>query len=128
MRQFLLRWGPVGIWAAVIFTLSSFSTIPKAEIIWWDFVLKKTAHVLEYAVFYFLLTRAITHTSPTRFWPRNFTNKQWLVALIIGILYAASDEFHQSFVPGRTPKVTDIGFDTVGMLLSRLTIGRHIKA
>lgn len=43
----------------------------------------------------------------------------WL-ALGLCILYAASDEFHQSFVPGRGPRVMDIGIDTLGSLVGLL--------
>lgn len=107
MRRFLNRWGPPLGWAAVIFAFSSIPTLPKAEIIWWDFVLKKTAHIIEYGIFYFLLWRAF-----------RYEPKRWLLVFLICILYALSDEFHQSFVPGRTSKLTDVGFDTFGMLLS----------
>ena len=42
----------------------------------------------------------------------------WHKAVIYGVVYAISDEIHQSFVTGRTSKLTDVGFDTVGMLAS----------
>lgn len=125
MHRFLMRWGPPLCWATVIFAFSSFPTLPKVEVIWWDFVIKKTAHVIEYAILYFFLLRAFTNTSPHTIWPPKFTYRQWLSALLFGILYAATDELHQSFVPGRTPKITDIGFDTVGMLMSKLVISQH---
>lgn len=103
------RWLPVLLWATVIFTLSSIPTLPKVEIIWWDFLLKKTAHVIEYAILFSLLIRALqAKTSP----------KLTIVAFIIAVVYALSDEFHQSFVPGRTARLTDVGFDTFGMLLA----------
>jgi|SRR3989344_3626004 len=111
MRQFLFRWAPVILWAVAIFTISSFPALPEVGFKWWDFTLKKTAHVIEYAILFFLVLRA-------------FRYQHWFVALIICIIYALSDEFHQSFVIGRTAKLSDVGFDTVGMLLSRLIIGR----
>ena len=111
MRQSLLRWTPVFLWAAAIFTVSSFSTLPRAEFIWWDFVLKKTAHMIEYAILYFLVLRAL------RF-------KHWLPAIFACILYAVSDALLQSFVPGRTSKLTDVGFDTMGMLICRIITWR----
>mgnify|MGYP001597391915 CR=1 FL=1 len=114
MRQFLLRWTPPLVWAAVIFFFSSLPTLPKVEVIWGDFILKKPAHVIEYAILFFLTLRA-------------FRYKHWPVVLIICILYALSDEFHQSFVMGRTSKLTDVGFDTVGMLLSSLYVKRSQK-
>jgi len=43
-------------------------------------------------------------------------------SLIIGIIYASSDEIHQSFIPGRGPLFTDIIIDTMGVLLGILLI------
>jgi len=77
--------------------------LPKVEIIWWDFIIKKTAHVGEYAILYFLLWRAI--------------KKGWIIPLVLGLIYALSDEYHQSFVPGRTATLRDAGFDLSGMLI-----------
>ncbi len=37
-----------------------------------------------------------------------------LVAIILAGLYALTDEFHQSFTPGRTPSMADVGIDTLG--------------
>lgn len=45
-----------------------------------------------------------------------------IITIIIGIIYAAFDEFHQSFSPGRTPKVTDVYIDTLGVILGCLLI------
>lgn len=42
------------------------------------------------------------------------------ITIIIGILYAILDEFHQSFSPGRTPKITDVYIDTLGIILGIL--------
>lgn len=116
-------WGPVVIWAVLIFTLSSIPTLPKVEIIWWDYVLKKSAHMFEYAVLFFLLVRALTKKKL-----KKATSKIFLIAATITLLYAASDEWHQSFVPGRGARLTDVGFDTVGMILSFLLVRRKIAA
>lgn len=43
-----------------------------------------------------------------------------IITIISGILYAISDEFHQSFSPGRTPKITDVYIDTLGVILGVL--------
>jgi VanZ family protein len=45
----------------------------------------------------------------------------WL-AWVLCILYAITDEFHQSFVPGRSPRVTDVGIDAMGSLLGLLPV------
>ena len=45
-----------------------------------------------------------------------------LITLGAGIIYAVLDEFHQSFSPGRTPKITDVYIDTLGILLGIVII------
>lgn len=45
-----------------------------------------------------------------------------IITTIIGIIYATSDEFHQSFSPGRTPLFTDVCIDTLGVLLGTFLI------
>lgn len=97
----LFRFGPVFLWAGLIFIISSIPSLPQVGFLWWDFALKKSAHMFEYAVLFYLLIRAKLPVS---------------TAFLIAILYAISDEIHQRFVPGRTSKLTDVGFDTMGML------------
>ena len=48
--------------------------------------------------------------------------KRIILSLLVGILYASLDEFHQSFSPGRTPKITDVYIDTLGILLGIVII------
>ena len=45
-----------------------------------------------------------------------------IISLIIGIIYASSDEIHQSFVPERSPMITDVMIDTMGVMLGILLI------
>lgn len=116
MYKLLHLWLPVILWAALIFTLSSFSTLPSAQKVWWDYILKKGAHMFEYAVLYFLVVRALEKR----------TAKNYTLAFVLCIAYAISDEFHQSFTPGRTPKPTDVGFDTIGMTIAYLRLNKFI--
>ena len=98
-----VRWLLVAGWMLVIFGLSSMpgSAIPGSV---GDYSL--VAHFVEYAVLAGLLTCAI---GPRRRWAR-FA----LLVLLACSLYGASDEFHQSFTPGRTPDPVDWATDTVG--------------
>ena len=93
-------WLPVFLWATVIFTLSSIPQIKVSEFILWDFAAKKTAHVIEYAILYSLIFRA-THFNLVR-------------SFLLTMAYAASDEYHQSFVPGRTSSLIDLVIDLGG--------------
>jgi len=45
----------------------------------------------------------------------------WL-SILIAFLYGLTDEFHQSFTPGREPRIRDVAFDTIGASLSMLLI------
>src|SRR5215210_7280419 len=100
----LTRWGPVVLWAAVIFALSSIPSL-SSGLGTWDLVLRKLAHSMEYAVLAFLLVRALLSEAP---------------ALAAGLLYAASDELHQAFVRGRHASAVDVGIDAIGLLLGVL--------
>ncbi len=97
------------MWFVVIFVFSSFPTGTATEIIWWDFIIKKTAHMVEYAILSLLLYRAFYNSEVEK-------GKAGVLAIIISILYGLSDEYHQSFIPGRTSKLRDVGFDTIGAI------------
>ena len=49
---------------------------------------------------------------------------KWRILITIGLwmLYAILDEFHQSFSPGRTPKITDVYIDTLGIIIGILLV------
>ena len=80
----------------------------------YDLIIKKLGHALGYA----LLGLAYFFALP----PRLRAGYRWLLALLMAILFALSDEFHQSFVEGRNSSLTDVLIDTVGAALA-LTLG-----
>jgi len=116
----LKLWLPVLLWAGVIFGFSSLAINKETEFSWIDFIIKKTAHVVEYGILFWLLVRAWTNKS--------FEIKPKIViyAFVICILYALSDEWHQTFVPGREGTLRDVGFDTIGVFLSFNQIKRSL--
>lgn len=123
LKQYFNLWFPVVLWCAVIFILSSIPTLPAPEILWWDFILKKSAHIIEYAILYYLVYRAITKefrikNLELRIKERKIKIPYVLCSMFLVLLYAFSDEYHQSFVPGRHAKLMDVGFDSLGMLIS----------
>ena len=97
----LTAWLPVVLWAAVIF---AFSAVPSlgTGLGTWDYVLRKCAHMLEYAVLAVLLYRALGRELP---------------ALALASAYAVTDELHQTFVAGRHGTPVDWAIDTAGALL-----------
>ncbi len=98
-RERLARWGPVVLWAGVIFAFSSIPSL-SSGLGTWDLLLRKAAHVVEYAILGALLARAL----PSYAW-----------AIAVGSLYAVTDEVHQVFVAGRTGSPVDWALDTVGV-------------
>ena len=103
-------WLPVVAWAAVIF---AFSSVPHlgTGLGTWDTVLRKGAHVTEYAVLGALLYRALAREA---------------VALAAGIAYAATDELHQHFVQGRHASPVDVAIDAVGVAVGML-VWLHLR-
>jgi VanZ family protein len=129
LRAFLKFWLPVLFWMAVIFTASADSHSAERTsrffepILHWLFpqmsqvnvekfhhLFRKCGHLAEYAILALLLWRASSQSKnlPPQPWPR--VRK----TLLIVCLYAATDEFHQSFVPTRTSLVSDVFIDTTG--------------
>ncbi len=108
MTSKLSYWIPVLLLAIVIFYLSSRQSIQTSEFFWHDFVIKKTAHFIEYATFSIFIYRALKNTS-------NLSHANIIkFTLLLTILYAMSDEIHQTFVPSRTGKVRDVIIDAAG--------------
>jgi VanZ family protein len=129
-RAFLKCWLPVLLWMALIFFASSdshsyehssriivpflhwlFPNMLQANVETIHHVFRKCCHLTEYAVLALLLWRALHQSNtnlPTWSWPKVGG------VLLLVFLYAASDEFHQSFVPTRTPLVSDVFIDTAG--------------
>lgn len=108
---FLKYYFPAVIWAGVVFYFSSipslqFALPSTAE----EIILRKGAHFVEFAILAILLWRAFY--GGYKFYPRYAF---WWV-FILAALYGASDEFHQTFVVGRTGKVIDAIYDAASIL------------
>jgi len=99
--------GPVLAYAALIFFLSSLSSFPEEVPSFFGFDM--IAHFFEYYFFGCLLYRWFSSTD--RYRKRRCA---LLMTILIGTGYALSDEWHQSFVPGRDASPWDVLFDAVG--------------
>lgn len=113
-------WLPPILWASVIFTFSSFPTVQTTQFFLGDFLLKKSAHLIEYGIFSILIYRALVNS-------RIEKKKAMWYAIISAILYGMSDELHQSFIFGRTATVRDVLIDTTGASISIFAIIANIK-
>ncbi len=136
MKNFLKHWLPVLIWLGVIFLGStdmlsaehtsrflvpflrwidpqiSFATLNAIQL-----GIRKLGHLTEYAILAMLLWRALR--SGTR-WQMKMSIL-FLVAALASAIFAASDEFHQSFVPSRTASPNDVMIDICGALIGLLS-------
>jgi VanZ family protein len=80
-------------------------------------LLRKAGHVTEYFLLGILFFHAFRSNSLHKW------RLRWTIYSIIGVvLYAASDELHQTFVFSRTASLVDVGIDTVGGILSQIAI------
>jgi VanZ family protein len=96
-------WGPAFLVMAAIFGFSSLPSELVPDLGKLDLSVKKLGHALGYALLALAYARGIG--------PRPWAS---VLAWLLAVLFAASDEFHQSFVPGRTARVFDIGIDSAG--------------
>jgi VanZ family protein len=107
VMRFSSLWLPVVFWAVIIFSFSAHSTPSISEVHWKDFAFKKLVHVVEYGSFAALWFRAFLGSGFEK-------AKAFYYSLFLTVAYGASDEFHQSFTPGRDPTVRDMIIDSVG--------------
>lgn len=137
----ILLWLPVVIWMGLIFIMSAqdgekssavsgsaaekvaeivvedFDTLPQPErmsiIDSLQFTVRKSAHFVEYLILSLLVCAALL--------PYKLSGvRRTLTATGISLLYAMSDELHQSLSPGRSPKLTDVLIDLSGAVLGVL--------
>ena len=132
MNSFLKYWLPVLIWLGLIVigstdlmsaehtsriigpVLRAFNPDISAETIAQiQFVVRKTAHVMEYAILAALLWRALR--AGVRWQTRML--RLFIAVWLVCAVFAASDEFHQSFVPSRTASPIDVMIDIFGALI-----------
>ncbi len=136
--RFLKNWLPVFLWMGLIFILSTDlgsavhtsrilgpllrwlkPDITPEQMAFVHFLVRKGGHLSEYAVLAMLLVRAICSS------PRAAPAWSWKaagLALAVAAAYAASDEFHQSFVSTRTASAGDVMIDTVGAAIGLVLV------
>lgn len=103
---------PVVLWCSLIFYLSA-TPFLKTELGFWDLILRKIAHMVEFGVLFLLAKRALSGSG------LGLNRKEVnLVSFVFAMLYAVSDEYHQAFVPGRGPSLIDVCIDTLGIILA----------
>lgn len=113
----IVAWLPALVWMAVIFLLSARSSVKISQQETINFLFFKTLHVLEYTILCLFVYRAVMYETH-----RRATLRTFFLAYIISVLYAASDEIHQTMVPTREGHPRDVIIDAVGIILSWILI------
>jgi len=120
MRTIFIYWLAPIIWAAVIFTFSSISDLQIEEIKGWDLVLRKLAHMFEFAVLIVLFLRLGLYKQEADW-------RIYLVSIIGALLFAITDEWHQTLVVGRFGSTTDVLIDASGGIIGAVFYYRFTK-
>ncbi len=112
------RSGGIVEWIAPIF-FKDFDKLPQLQreelLSRLDHIIRKIAHFCIYATLGALLALAFFYFEKTYVW-------HVAIPLLCGALYAAGDEIHQYFVPGRGPLFSDVVLDSSGVLCGALVI------
>ncbi len=108
--RIIKAFAPSTLWALIIFILSAQQMLPGLTLSTIDFIFKKSAHMFVYAVLYWLLIEGFKKLGFK-------TSQVWLKTLFICLIYAISDELHQSTVAGRSATLRDVGYDLLGTSL-----------
>jgi VanZ family protein len=104
----IVRWTPALALMTVIFLLSATPSDELVNFGIYDLLLKKGSHMVGYGLL------ALTFLRGLGYQRKNYI----LLVLLLVFLYAASDELHQSFVPGRNASLVDVGIDLVGAVIA----------
>ena len=117
-------WVPPLLYMALIFAISSMKQppLPMPEFEW--LTIDKLYHFIEYAILGGLLTRAFVKARPSAV-PSKLI---WFVAAVLSILYGASDEWHQTFVPGRFATLADWVADVFGSIAGVLGVYLYYRS
>jgi VanZ family protein len=116
IRNVIGYWLPPLAWMGLVFFLSAQPKLPTPPAPMLDVMLKKGAHFGAYAILAFLWWRALSRAG--------MGGRAALgLAFAIAVLYGMSDEFHQSFVPGRRPSPSDVLIDSLGAAVALGVVG-----
>jgi VanZ family protein len=117
LRRFATYQLPLILYAVLILTVSSITRLPTPDI--GITFLDKVAHLAEYFIFIWLALRAFSKP------PFSLQGgRVYGLAISVSILFAAFDEYYQSFVPGREADFVDWLFDILGTLLGAVAYFR----
>lgn len=117
-EKLLKYWFPVFLWCSLIYYLSSIPDLKSDLPNRWDFVLRKMSHMMEYGILVFLSFRAFRQNLGFR--------RSLAYAVVFSLAYALTDEYHQTFVGGRSGSLNDVFIDSLGIFLSVFLIDKKL--
>lgn len=112
----IIFWLPSIVWMVIIYYLSSFHKLQASVVGWQDFIVRKLAHFLEYTLLFIFYNFSLKRTTKILY------RKRLIYCLILTVIYAITDEYHQTWVSGRTGKPFDIGVDSLGAFFGYLIV------
>ncbi|MYA72168.1 hypothetical protein F4009_18925 [Candidatus Poribacteria bacterium] len=117
-------WVPPLLYMALIFAVSSLKQppLPMPKFEW--LTIDKLYHFIEYAILGILLAWAFVKAKPSVV-PSKLI---WIIAAVLSILYGASDEWHQTFVPGRDATFADWIADVLGSIAGVLAVYLYYRS
>jgi len=86
-------------------------------------LLDKLYHFIEFGVLSFLLFLAFFKSDVSL-----FQSRPQLFSVILGVVYALSDEVHQKFVPGRSADVFDFLADCIGVIVVQVVLWSYLRS
>ncbi len=119
MKRAFRYYLPPLVWMGLIFFFSAQPDLPSAPSPWLDTLLKKIGHALAYGVLAWLYLRPLVARRLLRERFRHPTVPH-VISFSLVVLYALSDEYHQTLVPGRNGTLWDVGVDSLGALVAML--------
>lgn len=105
------------LWMGVIYLFSNQSVLPGSEVFVFDFIIKKTGHLVFYMILFWSWHLAFT-ANQVNYKSKRLTTYGWLIILLCCFVYAVFDEYHQSLIPGRSARWRDVGIDLLGSHLA----------
>jgi VanZ family protein len=111
-RALIRALAPIALMGAIFY----FSSQHAGEhLAWWEVVLRKMGHITGYALLTALWAWALS----------GVVRRPILVAALIALAYACTDEFHQHFVATRHGTPVDVGVDSIGILIAAALL--HVR-
>lgn len=106
----LFCWAGLILWASMIWLLSSQPNLEISDRDTLDLVLRKLGHMLEFGCLFLLASMTLRQ--------EGLRHRSYFAAAVVATSYAAVDEYHQTFVAGRSGHPRDVLIDCIGITLA----------